>query len=285
MSQRMRRMEPEPERKREPRKFNADRFVNGILKGYRRHNDPEVVLASIEAHPEHGRTLAQALVRNGLRHSDARVKKVSIEALGLLGPVAAHARDSLEKHAKDHPDPEIRGAASMALEKVKPTPRRAITEEQRRELHEVVRAFSGEDEMGKYYAALKMSGRMEHLVGAIPSLVKHMLQSRHRGFRIQAADVLGSMGPMAHSALPALLKSGARHPDAGIRHHAIEAMGKMGKPAVPYLAQLLRGKLLDQEHRTKVLDALREANTPLARQLLKIQQAKAALIKKERKGR
>jgi len=80
--------------------------------------DPETVAIWAKQYRDTSAALMPmpALLR-GLEHQNPRYRYFTAEALGLLGPRAANARQALQAHLRD-PDPRVRGAVTRALEKI-----------------------------------------------------------------------------------------------------------------------------------------------------------------------
>jgi HEAT repeat protein len=154
-----------------------------------------------------------------LEDPDEDVSRKAVIALGKMGPSAKAAIPALAKALRGY-DINIRQEAAIALVKIDPA---AIS---------IFIAALEDANAGDRYEAVIALGEMDSPAKAGAS---------YAYVGLEAAIVLGMMGPSAKAAVPALTKA-LRHHDINVRREAAIALGKIGadaKAAIPALTKAL----------------------------------------------
>ncbi|MDD3906313.1 MAG: HEAT repeat domain-containing protein [Candidatus Omnitrophica bacterium] len=192
------------------------------------------------------------VLAEALRHHDINVRREAVIALGEMGPPAEAAVPALTKALED-PDEDVSRKAVIALGKMGPSAKAAIPA--------LAKALRGYDINIRQEAAIALvkidpaaisifiaaledanaGGWYEATIaiGEMDSPAKAGASYAYVG--LEAAIVLGMMGPSAKAAVPALTKA-LKHHDINVRREAVIALGKIGadaKAAVPALTKAL----------------------------------------------
>ncbi len=166
-------------------------------------------------------------------------------AAGIVLGVAAQGRAAdvagLIKQLQDK-DPETRQDAAVLLGRMGPAAKEAVPA--------LVAALKDEAVASRAAIALTQIG-----AAAVPALGK-ALKDPDQSVRLQAARVLGNLGPAAREALPDLVDalSGANGPVRALAARAVGRIGAPARPTVPHLLVLLKDP--DQRAREAAVRAL-----------------------------
>jgi len=232
---------------------------------------PDEIEEHIEVSPE-----PLPMLVAGLDREDARTRAGALRALGQLGERVGVVPEVAAR--LDDPDERVRAAAAWALGRLGPRPGRDL-----RPLVARLDDDAAAVRAGAAWAIGRMGGAaragvpaligrlgdpdgtvrrrvadaLAHVqpeVSCVPALAAMLDDDAHPAGRVEAARVVGSLGPGAAPAVPALARA-LRDPDPALRLEVVTALEKIGPgagPAVPALVEALE----DASVRWRVPDAL-----------------------------
>ena len=202
-------------------------------------SDTKVRQAAKESVLRMGKKAVPALIK-ATSHKNEKVRRASIQALGILGPQAVASVPSLQKTLKDK-QWRVRRDAVQALGKIGPAASSAVKD--------VTRLLGDPEWLVRSEAAWTLGRFGEKAKDAVPVLSK-TLSDRDWGVRRVAAESLGRLGALAKDAVPALI--GALTDRRGsVRRTAVRSLRLIGSAATP-AAPFLRRMLSDPEATVRV---------------------------------
>jgi HEAT repeat protein len=166
----------------------------------------------------------QSLIE-GMKADDERIRAACVQALGLLGTVAADAIPSLASRVTDNrEDRSVRGLAADALGLIGPEARTAVSG--------LINALErGNDENVRYGAAYALGLIGPSAGQATDQLIAALQSTAGVGLRMNAAFALGTVGPDRQKAVNVLADTLRNDFDERVRENAAHSLGMMG-PAV-----------------------------------------------------
>jgi HEAT repeat protein len=184
-----------------------------------------------------------------LDSSDKHVRQYAIAALGSMGVDGADAVPALAKCLRDDPDPEARYKAALALSKMCPSARVAVSE--------LADALQDEEPFVRLNSAMALFRLGEDARPAIPALIKAVEDQANLTrsppvfyYTTQELAVLalGRASAGCSLGVPVLMTAMANAKTDGMRKATARALGDVGSealPAVPQLRAMLKNKSED----------------------------------------
>lgn len=115
----------------------------------------------------------------------------------------------------------------------------AIEKETNRSVPELVEALRSEDFPTRFWACAGLEEHGDRAVTAVPELIKCVLHDEYATIRVQAAGILGSLGPKAKEAIPALERASHKDENESVRSEAAWALKRIqmgsNKPSIQTL--------------------------------------------------